>query len=306
MSDFPHVYRLFGLTVASERSLRLPLQTGFGSPDVTVRFQSRLIDSLQLLSVVHRRTVGDEELLVHRTDDGWLWEYPDGTKFWIDETASHIVVEQPSHYSVEDVVTYLVGPVFGFLLRLRGVTCLHGSTVVIEGRAVALLGPAGAGKSTLTAQLLRHGARLVSEDVSPIVQVADRFDVLPGFPFVKLWPESADRFGDSRPLTPNWDKRYLDATGQLVDGPVDLQAIFLLRVGEQIGVHAINGRDALVRLVDNVYVSYALTAQMRATDLVLLGDLVDTIPVMALDRSSDLDDLSALANAVELACRSLT
>nr|WP_092778941.1 hypothetical protein [Jannaschia pohangensis] len=43
--------------------------------------------------------------------------------------------------------------------------CVHGTAVVLGQRAVLLLGPTGAGKSGLAAQLIAHGGRLISDDL---------------------------------------------------------------------------------------------------------------------------------------------
>ena len=58
------------------------------------------------------------------------------------------------------------GTLTAFLLAGRGCIPLHGSAVEIEGRAVLICGPAGAGKSTLAAGLIALGARLISDDLS--------------------------------------------------------------------------------------------------------------------------------------------
>jgi hypothetical protein len=47
---------------------------------------------------------------------------------------------------------------------LRGLEVLHASGVVIDGSAVLISGPAGAGKSSLAAALLRAGGLLLSDD----------------------------------------------------------------------------------------------------------------------------------------------
>ena len=49
-----------------------------------------------------------------------------------------------------------LGPVFAFVLRLRGAVTFHASAVRI-GDAVAFLGPQGAGKSTTAAALALRG-----------------------------------------------------------------------------------------------------------------------------------------------------
>lgn len=43
---------------------------------------------------------------------------------------------------------------------------LHATTVVIEGRAVALAGPAGVGKSGLALNLMAFGAKLLADDIT--------------------------------------------------------------------------------------------------------------------------------------------
>ena len=39
----------------------------------------------------------------------------------------------------------------GFVMLLRGIVCLHASAIAIDDEAIALLGPAGSGKSTTAA-----------------------------------------------------------------------------------------------------------------------------------------------------------
>jgi hypothetical protein len=48
---------------------------------------------------------------------------------------------------------------------LRGMHVLHASAVALAGQAVAFMGRAGAGKTTLASRMVAHGARLVTDDV---------------------------------------------------------------------------------------------------------------------------------------------
>jgi hypothetical protein len=48
---------------------------------------------------------------------------------------------------------------------LQGVELLHASAVCLDDRAVAFLGPSGAGKTTVATQLVALGARLLTDDV---------------------------------------------------------------------------------------------------------------------------------------------
>src|SRR5579862_2093768 len=80
-------------------------------------------------------------------------DYSDGVRFWIDRRYANIWCKFPETLTLADAAVYLLGPVLGLLLRLRGVVCLHASAVSLGGRAVAFAGPAGAGKSTTAAAL---------------------------------------------------------------------------------------------------------------------------------------------------------
>jgi len=51
---------------------------------------------------------------------------------------------------------------------------LHATTVAIDGRAVAIEGLSGAGKSDLALRLIDRGAMLVSDDQTLLVRVADK------------------------------------------------------------------------------------------------------------------------------------
>ena len=72
--------------------------------------------------------------------------YFDGTQFWLDRGGTEVWATWPSNLQIEDAATYLLGPVLGILLRLRGVTCLHASAVAFGETAVAFVGSEGAGK----------------------------------------------------------------------------------------------------------------------------------------------------------------
>src|SRR6266853_327014 len=136
--------------------------------------------------------------------------YSDGARFAIDRRGREIWADWPENYALEDACTYLVGPVIAFALRLRGIICLHASSIAVDGRAIALLGQPGAGKSTTAAAFARLGYSILSDDVAVLDDRGDQFLVQPGYPRVNLWPESVRAlFGseDALPrITPTWGK----------------------------------------------------------------------------------------------------
>jgi hypothetical protein len=62
--------------------------------------------------------------------------FEEGVGFSIHHSGSKIWATWPPNLSEQDAVTYLVGVPLGYVLSLRGVACLHGSAVVVDGKAV--------------------------------------------------------------------------------------------------------------------------------------------------------------------------
>jgi hypothetical protein len=79
--------------------------------------------------------------------------YSDGASFVVDGATTRIWGTPGESHTMEDLSTYFLGPIMGFILRKRGITALHASSFTLDGRAIVLTGDAGAGKSTTAAAL---------------------------------------------------------------------------------------------------------------------------------------------------------
>jgi hypothetical protein len=178
--------------------------------------------------------------------------------------------------------------VLGFLLRLRGVTCLHASAIAIDGVAIALAGPAGAGKSTAAAQFASMGYPVLSDDISTLEEARTSFRVQPSPARLRLWPASVEHLcgaANALPrLTPSWEKRYLDlrtAGGHFQCTPLPLAAIYVLSnpPGPAKEIEEIAGSEAMMQLLGNVYVNYLLDDSFRQRDFVRIAKVVNTVPV---------------------------
>ena len=216
--------------------------------------------------------------------------YSDGARFAVERLGREVWADWPENYTLEDACTYLIGPVMGFVLRLRGRVCLHASAVAVKDRAIALVGLPGAGKSTAAAALACTGFPVISDDIVVLTGKGSQFLVEPGYPRVNLWPDSVlGLFGseDALPrITPTWDKRYmqLDQNGyRFASKPLPLGAIYLLE-GRDVALTApvlqeVSGQEAFVTLAANSYVNYLLDQDMRRTEFEVLSRVVSKVPV---------------------------
>ncbi|MGH9686897.1 MAG: hypothetical protein ACRD5K_07395 [Candidatus Acidiferrales bacterium] len=242
---------------------------------------------------------------------GWRrFDYADGTRFWIDANGTEIWSCWIDTSSFEDAVSYVLGPVFAYLLRLRGVTCLHASAAQCWEHTAAFVGPGGAGKSTLATALGMRGHVVLCDDVVALMERNGAFYVMPAYPYLSLWPESVQvLYGgrrDFRAFSENYPKRMLPKTaGDLRFGeePMLLDAIFLLDERTDSAsaplVDGLEKREALMWLVGNTYSNLLLDEPMRGREFALLGRLVAAVPVRRLHPHADVSRIGSLCELVE-------
>lgn len=294
--------------IASSRSARTDVRVHLGLAPSWLD-----LEKLSTSPVRHHSPYVDEAgepfLTIRDLGDGWIgWRCGDGTTFVVDRSATEIWASWPPPLTVEDTATYLLGPVLGFLLRLRGVTSLHASAVRLGDGAVVFVGAPGAGKSTLAAAFAQRGCSVLTDDVAPLSQQDGRFLVQPGYPRVRLWPQSPDgplSFTGSLPkLTPNWDKRYLDLSrdGLFQQTAVPVSAIYLLQ--ERSGdfsaplVASCSPVAAMIQLLANVYAKELLDDDLREKEFTRLAQLVETVPVRVATPHADPAALGRLCDCI--------
>jgi energy-coupling factor transporter ATP-binding protein EcfA2 len=215
--------------------------------------------------------------------------YSDGTRFLVNGETTRIWGLAGECQTIQDLSTYLLGPVMGFILRHRGVTALHASAVCFEGKAIALTGAAGAGKSTTAAALAMLGLPVLCEDIAAVDENDGNFAIHAGYPRVCLWPESVAMLmgrRDALPhIAPNWDKCYLQLDGvkaKLETLKQPLGAVYILAPRETENaprIEEVSCREVLLELVQNTYMNWLLDRRQRAEEFALLSRLVSQVPV---------------------------
>ena len=228
----------------------------------------------------------------------------------MDRGATRIWGEPGPGLCHDDLCVYLLGPIMGFVLQQRGNTTLHASALSFRGRAIALVGEAGAGKSTTAAALALRGWPVLCEDVCALELISGKYQVLPAYPRVCLWPDSVDFLFSSREALPlivrGWEKRFLALDGtraEFASTCSPLAAIFLLaaRSDQEAAprIEPISQREALLQLVQNTYMNWYLDRRQRAAEFDSLTRVVSSLECFRLIPSTDPARLPALAEIIE-------
>jgi hypothetical protein len=316
-----YFYRTYGLTLSSDTAVSAlrKQRTRVTRPDVVMRLGAQpdwVREAIRLPSrVVGTRAGGaegpDSPFTFTSFGEGEFFQlaYDDGTRFIVDCAAQRLWGTWLPPLTIEDVATYLVGPVMGFVLRRRGVLALHASSVCISGNAVILCGSSESGKSTAAAALALRGTPVLTEDIAPVKEHKGSLYVEPGYPRICLWPDAVESlFGVPGPLpriTPTWEKRFLaldgvKATFESKKRPLKVVYLFGSRTEEADAprIEDLGMRDALLELVQNSYMNWLLDRNQRAAELDALTRLVADVSVRRIVPHTDPARLGALCELI--------
>lgn len=182
-----HDWYFAGLCVRSAVALPdlMPWTGEARAPDITIE-SGRVPDTLPDL-VVKR------PLLQVAVDGACRFTVPGIAAWWISPDGSRVIVEMMGT-DLTGMRTFMYGRIFAILLMRHGYLPLHACCVERDGRAYAISGHSGAGKSSLAMQLVSFGYRILSDDVTVIdLSVPGVLLAIPTFPRVKLWRDMLDR-----------------------------------------------------------------------------------------------------------------
>lgn len=243
---------LCGLRLASDIPLpELPPGNGEGPPEIEVR----------LGAVPERLPECVHEGPILQVGAGGTCRYDiAGVAAFLVEGGRRITVQPRIPADAPDIRLFLLGSVFGLLCFQRGWLPLHACCVEIGGRAVAICADSGIGKSTLAVAFLRHGHRILADDVTVVDAHAPEGPlVIPGLPRIRLWRDVLEKLAlpmeGLEPCRIRMEKFQLPLQGPLLPAPVPLAAVYHLgRVAQErlavtsplIGLAAV---DALLRAV---------------------------------------------------------
>lgn len=225
------------------------------------------------------------------------------------------IIISPENGSEERGFRFLVSGIgLGLLLHLRGFVTLHASAVAIQDRVVAFIGQKGMGKSTTAAALHAHGYPVVTDDLLVLDTTHDCVMAYPGFPHLKLTPESIAGSVNKNPdhipkIDPGGPKHSLAAERSFEKDTLPVECIYVLDYQEE-GEDAeepkppysreIGGKDAFIELVRNSYVARLLPEEaVSKRHLKHSAEVAQAVSVRHLYRKLSLEHLTELVSYIE-------
>jgi hypothetical protein len=220
-----HHYHVFGLSLDSALACPelLPAQQA-PTPDIRI-------------------LIGDvPESLEHPADSGVRWQTAPGryllnllrvARFLVRD-GTEIVIQPVPGVSEDTLRIFLLGTCLSILLHQRTLYALHCSGIHTARGAVLFAGNSGMGKSTLVSSFLQRGHKMLSDDMLALTfNEQGQVIVLPGFPQVKLWADSASALGRPtdglRRVMSEYERYYVPVIESFDPTPAPLLGIYFLR-----------------------------------------------------------------------------
>lgn len=287
-------YLAYGFTIASELALPELLDTTLdGVADVVFRVGA--VDAAP-----PRGVQGHPDAWATRDQAMMRFEY--GITYLV-RNGKEIIIDRRSDVADETVRMLLLGPVLAALLAQRGFLVLHGSSAVIDGRAVAIVADKGTGKSTLAAAFHAAGCGIATDDLVAVdVDAPGGPMMYPGFPQLKLFPEAAAQI-NQRPedlprVSPEIEKRACRAATGFTQDRLPLRRVYALADGTCEAINPLSPQNAFFELVRHTFVLSMLRATGQEADHFRQAiSLAGAIPINKLQRRRL---LSVLPSVVEM------
>lgn len=293
-------YSIYGLRVRIDRPLPgLSTRCNPSAPVVSVSFVGPTAWTVEAMSGPGRVRFDSGDAIGDLPASVRVWAYPesgafqfvyrDGVEFVVDGSRRRISIRRYGAGTADQAVSYLLGMVLGFALRLDGRLALHASTVVVDDRAVVLLGESGSGKSTAAATFAEAGYEILADNVCVPAEIDGTFVAEPGYPGIRLWPDSVQSIFGSPEALPRiaqgWDKRYLNLSPERYRFGTSSRSIgAFYRLGKHrrfdgaSTIGPLSPSELMMKLISASYPEFLLDAEIRSREFETLARLAERIP----------------------------
>lgn len=255
-----------------------------------------------------------------------LWQRSDGTP-WVEVTRSrdayHVRVIGFAEFRVtrsmvevasepgarpSTIRHLLLDQVLPLSLAAEGHLVLHASAAFDpRSGVIAMVGAAGAGKSTLAAALRGEGWNVASDD-GLLLRTQDHGVVaVPAYPGLRLWPDAAEATGVTSEAVSEVAeysaKLRVSFPASLVIEPMPLRRVYFVQSGAAAVIEPLSARDAAMALVEHAYRADLTDRAALAAQLDACVRLVDRVSGWRLAVPRDLAQLRDTARMLDAHAR---
>lgn len=281
-------HRVYGLGLTSDFPFAHRLCVGRGAPDLVFSAGTPrlpLLEGTRIYSSPWRDEAGDSIAYLDRFPEREVLRFPGIADFHLEPgriTGDLLDKDRPDLMELR-----LLGPVLSYWLERLGIPMLHAAAVRVSSGVLGFIAHSGGGKSSLASALLQAGASLLTDDLLPVEESEGTFLARPGFPQMRMEPDSARHFLGTveglAAISPDDSKLHVPV-GDFCDTATPLSALYVIeRRPGRPEILPLPRREAVIELVRHSFSPYLVEAvglQPRRLDL--FTRLVRQVPVSRL------------------------
>ncbi len=307
-------YRVYGLLLASNRSLDELLPSAIGRPDLSVHFgepgAAHRHEWFHRWPIVANDPGSADWLQICETPTGFLLRFPDLADFVLNVSDKSITCTPVRTLPPATLNHLLLDQVLPLVLAETGRCVVHASAVAFNvGQAIAFAAPTGFGKSTLAAALAKSGGRLLTDDGLLVQHRAEgEIECVASYPGVRLWKESSTQlFGSAAEVeqyahyTPKQRIALEENAIEVHDGPARLARLYFIGSPEkakEISIAPLTAREAFLELVKFSFVLDVRNRDRQRANFARFSQLASTAIFFGLNYPRTWEALPEVVDAV--------
>lgn len=243
------------------------------------------------------------------THNQWVLNIPNIASFLVRPKEHEIIIDKMNDdVSIHILNTWLYGSISAFILQYYGYLVLHGSAILMNGKAVLISGQSGAGKSTLAGALWKKGYPFITDDLIVIKQDEQgRYGMLQGPNQLKLWKDAMHYLDQdmsaARPVMLKTDKYALPVPATNIMTMIPIDSFYELDIGQKTYTPIftpLNSLQSFKTLMQNVYRYFMLKPLNQLHQF--FNDchaLSKQITVSKIERTHHFSDLAQIIRYIE-------
>lgn len=249
-------YREFGFNIESDIELPSTPTANFeDEADISIikgDFSEELLRSLDKIK--------EEDGLLYSIEEGKIIALHKQYGVFICSEGSKLEYYLIPGCSIERFLIFINCYGLGYLMIQRKEIAIHGSAATWNGKGIIVTGVSGAGKSSITEELLRRGCGFLSDDLVRITNEDGINKICPANPCRKLCRDTAEKYGyDVNLMThvidEERDKYYINEDENYVNDNTKAYVCINLLVGdvEKPEIEEIQGGEKVKLILNNLF-----------------------------------------------------
>ena len=242
----------------------------------------------------------------YRSDKGYLLRFPGLADFEVSADGKEVVAHPTDGTDAVTVEHLYINQLVPLALSRQGRPAFHASVVTVPGGAVAFLGKAGMGKSTLAASFALNDAAFLTDDALLIEESSNGLLALPSHASLRLWEDSVEalvgeEIAKAGPVSYSSKARML--AGEALAYSEEAQPLLAAFVLEQrdaaaVSIRELNGLDRYMAWLGNSFLLDIEDHDLLSQHFEWTHRISGSMPTFSLDYPRDYGILPEVRDAV--------